>query len=71
MTDLCTELQTRLGKVGFSFHCTEGAKPRHWWCWCGPHGRWDVEAGPYTRTLDATLLSAIDELGTYSRAPEG
>lgn len=50
-------IRTTMESVGFTFHSNESGM--HWYCWCGPEGRWDVESGPeYISEREAVASAA-------------
>lgn len=49
--DALQKMRQTLGGAGFTFHTSDEDTTdaaligKHWWCWCGPEGKWGVESG--------------------------
>lgn len=59
------EVKTQLGDIGFSFHSKNHGP--HWYCWCGPGGEGDTEAGPDCESQAQAVLSALEAVLQYAR----
>ena len=60
------QVKEKLEAVGFSFHFENAFYDRHWYCWDGPLGGWDIEVGPDCNTAEQAVLSALDAVLDYA-----
>lgn len=72
------DVKAILAAQGFTWHTAtkethdssimEDLHGKHWYCWCGPEGRWDVESGP---TRDTEAEAVADALEAYAAFMNG
>lgn len=74
---MTTQIQETLESIGFTFHHGDEVPEdaalagKHWWCWCGPFGEWDIEAGAPCDAPESAINEAVAMLASYAVDAEG